>query len=54
MTHDGRLAAFIMDNAAPRTLDHCGERVKLDEVELRSRLAFFPRLKRRNLDDLSS
>lgn len=52
-TADGRLAAFIMDTAAPRSLDHCDARVTLDEVELRSRLALFPRLPKRSFRDLS-
>lgn len=53
VTQDGRLAAFIMDTAAPRDLDHCAARVTLDEVELRSRLGFFPRLNERSFSDLS-
>jgi endonuclease G len=52
-TQDGRMAAFIMDTAAPRTLDHCDARVTLDEVELRSRLGLFPRLRTRSFRDLS-
>ncbi len=54
VTADGRLAAFIMDTTAPRTLDHCAARVTLDEVELRSRLGLFPRLPKRSFSDLSS
>jgi len=53
-TQDGRLAAFIMDAAAPRDLDHCTSAVTLDEVELRTRLAFFPRLATRSFRELSS
>lgn len=53
VTQDGRMAAFIMDTAALRTLDHCEARVMLDDVELRSRLAFFPRLAVRSFRDLS-
>lgn len=53
VTQDGRMAAFIMDTAAPRTLDHCATRVTLDEVELRSRLGLFPRLIKRSFSDLS-
>ncbi|PZU78649.1 MAG: endonuclease [Sphingomonas sp.] len=53
VTADGRLAAFIMDTTAPRTLDHCAARVTLDEVELRSRLGLFPRLPKRSFSDLS-
>lgn len=52
-TQDGRMAAFIMDTAAPRTLDHCDARVTLEEVELRSRLGLFPRLRTRSFRDLS-
>ncbi len=52
-TADGRVAAFIMDTAAPRTLDYCAARVTVEEVELRSRLALFPRLRTRTLRDLS-
>ena len=53
-TVDGRMSAFIMDTAAPRSLDHCDTRVPIEEVELRTRLAFFPRLTRRIFADLSS
>lgn len=53
ITQDGRLAAFIMDTAAPRALDHCATRVTLDEVELRSRLGMFPRLAKRSFTDLA-
>lgn len=52
-TTDGRMTAFIMDTAAPRTLDHCAARVPIEEVELRTRLGFFPRLERRAFKDLS-
>ncbi|WP_267432987.1 DNA/RNA non-specific endonuclease [Sphingomonas sp. GM_Shp_1] len=52
-TQDGRMAAFIMDTAAPRTLDHCDARVTVEEVELRSRLSLFPRLRTRTFRDLS-
>ena len=52
-TADGRATAFIMDTASPRSLDHCATRVSIEEVELRSRLAFFPRLAKRDLRDLS-
>ena len=53
-TADGRMAAFVMDTAASRALDHCDARVSLDEVELRSRLLLFPRLADRRFTDLSS
>ncbi len=52
-TTDGRVAAFIMDTTAPRSLDHCTARVALEEVELRSRLGLFPRLEPRAFTDLS-
>lgn len=52
-TQGGRLAAFVMETAAPRGLDHCSARVTLDEVELRSRLGLFPRLRQRSFTDLS-
>ena len=52
-TQDGRMAAFIMDTAAARSLDHCAARVALEEVELRSRLGLFPRLAARSFRDLS-
>lgn len=52
-TTDGRATAFIMDTAAPRTLDHCDARVPIEEVELRTRLALFPRLESRAFTDLS-
>ena len=53
-TADGRASAFIMDTTSPRSLDHCTTRVTIEEVELRSRLAFFPRVAKRSLRDLSS
>lgn len=53
VTQDDRMAAFIMDTDTPRTLDHCKARVSLDDVELRSRLALFPRLAVRSFRDLS-
>ncbi|MGK2911621.1 MAG: DNA/RNA non-specific endonuclease [Sphingobium sp.] len=53
LTQDSRMATFIMDTDAPRTLDHCEARVTLDDVELRSRLALFPRLTVRSFRDLS-
>lgn len=52
-TTDGRVAAFVMDTAAARSLDHCDARVPLEEVELRSRLGLFPRLEPRAFTDLS-
>lgn len=51
-TEDNRIAAFIMDTEAPRSLDHCDAQVSLDEVELRSRLGLFPRLASRDFGDL--
>lgn len=53
LTQDGRLSGFIMDTAAPRSLNYCDARVPLEEVELRSRLGLFPRLKTRSFRDLS-
>ncbi len=52
-TTDGRMAAFLMDTASPRTLDHCDARVPIEEIELRTRLGLFPRLVRRTFADLS-
>lgn len=52
-TQDGRMAAFVMDTAAARSLDHCAARVSLEEVELRARLGFFPHLEKRAFTDLS-
>jgi len=52
-TTDGRLAAFIMDTTAPRSLNHCAAEVTLDEVELRARLGLFPRLQVRNFTRLA-
>lgn len=52
-TNDGRVAAFIMDTAAPRALDYCSTQVAVEEVEQRSRLAFYPRLATRAFRDLS-
>lgn len=53
-TGNGRVASFIMDAAAPRSLDHCATRVTLDDVELRTRLALFPRVTTRAFKDLST
>lgn len=53
-TTDGRVAAFIMDTAAARSLSYCSARVTLDEVELRSRLLLFPRVTARKFTDLAS
>lgn len=52
ITEDGRIASFIMDQKLPRSANHCDSAVSLDEVELRSRLAFFPRLVERNFTEL--
>lgn len=52
-TADGRVASFIMNTSAERSLDHCETRTTLDEVEMRSRLALFPRLAKRGFEDLS-
>lgn len=52
---DGRMTAFIMDQNTPRRAKHCDYRVPLLEVELRSRLQFFPRRRDaplRSLDEL--
>lgn len=53
-TGDGRIASFIMDTSAARSLDHCDARVTLDEVELRARLLLFPRKSDRTFTDLSA
>lgn len=52
-TADGRVAAFIMDTTAPRSAAYCAARVTLDEVELRTRFALFPRMRNRDFKDLS-
>ena len=52
-TTNGRVAAFIMDTAAPRNLNHCTAEVTLDEVELRARLGLFPRIQSRNFTSLA-
>ena len=41
-TGDGRMSAFIFDQATPRAADHCTLRRSLDEVELRARLRLLP------------
>jgi endonuclease G, mitochondrial len=53
-TADDRAVALIMDATAPRDLDYCATRITLNEVELRARLALFPRLQTRALPDLST
>jgi endonuclease G len=40
---DGHVSAFIMDQNTPRSATYCDFRVPLLDVELRSRLRFFPR-----------
>jgi endonuclease G len=40
---DGRMTGFIMDQNTPRNANHCNYRVSLLEIELRSRLLFFPK-----------
>jgi endonuclease G len=52
-TQDGRMAAFIMDTATSRALNHCSALVTLEEVELRSRLQMFPRMDKRSFTNLS-
>ena len=42
---DGRMTSFIMDQNTARNANHCNYRVPLMQVELRSRLFFFPRRK---------
>ena len=42
-TADGRMTAFIFDQATPRPANYCEMRRSLDEVELRARLRLFPR-----------
>jgi endonuclease G len=39
---DGRVAAFVFDQATPRTFNYCDGRVSLTHVVLRSRLILFP------------
>jgi endonuclease G len=39
---DGRISAFVFDQATPRTFDYCAGRVSLTHVVLRSRLILFP------------
>lgn len=39
---DGRMSAFIFDQAAARKMDYCDGRTTLLQVELRSRLILFP------------
>ena len=51
-TTDGRVAAFIMDQNAARSAPYCGMKVTLEDVELRSRMALFPRLASRSMRDL--
>ena len=41
-TSDGRMSAFVFDQQAGRGDDYCAARTQLAEIELRSRLRFFP------------
>ena len=42
MTADGRMSAFLFDQATARNADYCDMRRSLDEVELRARLRLLP------------
>ena len=42
MSTDGRMTAFIFDQATPRNARYCDQRKTLDEVELRARLSLLP------------
>lgn len=42
VTEDRRMSAFIFDQNTPRQANHCDGRVRLLEVQLRSRLLLFP------------
>lgn len=53
-TDDGRMAAFIFDQATPRSADYCDFRVSLDSVEIRADLTLFPRLRERTFAPLDS
>lgn len=53
-TEDGRMAAFIFDQATPRNADYCDFRVSLDEVEIRADLTLFPRLATRTFRPLDA
>jgi len=46
-TPDGRLSAFIFDQATPRSVSYCEFRVSLEAVEIRADLTLFPRLQAR-------
>lgn len=54
MTEDGRLSAFIMDQAMARRDPHCGARVTVETIERRSGLRLFPALARRTFRSLDA
>lgn len=51
-TEDGRMSAFIFSQETPRSANYCDMRVSLDEVELRTNLTIFPRLRERAFSSL--
>jgi endonuclease G len=51
---DGHVSAFVMDQNTPRSANYCDARVPLIDVELRSRLQYFPRLGNVQLASLDS
>jgi len=53
-TDDGRMSAFIFDQATPRNANYCDFRVSLDEVEIRADLTLFPRLLERSFTSLDA
>lgn len=46
-TADGRMTAFIFDQATPRSANYCDFRASLEAVEIRADLTLFPRLEAR-------
>lgn len=53
-TEDGRMSAFIFDQATPRSASHCDHRAALMDVEIRADLTLFPRLDQRAFTPLDA
>jgi endonuclease G len=53
-TEDGRVTAFIFDQATPRNTPYCTGRKTLEEVESRAVLKLFPRVTQRSFASLDA
>lgn len=53
-TEDGRMSAFVFDQATPRSANHCDHRAALTDIEIRADLTLFPRLDQRSFTPLDA